>query len=82
MTAVPLEAPIVDFDKVTADIAAVLIRHGVVAPDGIRIRLTTISHGDRTGLQVTAFGDPPVSRPHGREDEVFDAIVDRIREAS
>lgn len=82
MTAVPLEAPIVDLDKVGADIAAVLVQHGIVAPEGIRITLTPLGHGDRTGLQVTAFGDPVTTRPHSREDAQFDAIVDQIREES
>ena len=82
MTAVPLEAPIVDLDKVGADIAAVLVQHGIVAPEGIRITLTPLGHGDRTGLQVTAFGDPVTTRPYVREDAQFDAIVDQIREES
>lgn len=80
MTAVPLEAPIVDFDKVSADIAAVLVAHGVVAPENIRITLTTLGHGDRTGLQVTAFGDPATTRPHQPADDAFDAIVAPLKE--
>lgn len=82
MTAVPLEAPIVDLDKVGADIAAVLVQHGIVAPEGIRITLTPLGHGDRTGLQVTAFGDPVTTRPHSRDDDAFDAIVAPLKEES
>lgn len=82
MTAVPLEAPVIDMGAVENDIAEVLAAHGVLAP-GMRITAHLMLRGESPiGVSVQAIGRPATTRPHGREDEAFDAIVGQIREAS
>jgi hypothetical protein len=82
VTAVPLEAPVIDMGAVENDIAEVLAAHGVLAP-GMRITAHLMLRGESPiGVSVQAIGRPATTRPHGREDEAFDAIVGQIREAS
>jgi hypothetical protein len=82
VTAVPLEAPVIDMDAVENDIANVLAAHGILAA-GMNVTARLIVQGDAPiGVTVQAFGRPATTRPHGREDEAFDAIVAPLKEAS